>query len=76
MGQSYTGGLLCTRDGELPPREVLHGEIKEAFESVDISLFELFVCDNEATEEDERDPPPLDFYRNGNGGKRVVSPST
>jgi len=76
VGQSYTGGLLCTRDGELPPREVLHGEIKEAFESVDISLFELFVCDNEATEEDERDPPPLDFYRNGNGGKRVVSPST
>ena len=71
VGQSYTGGLLCTRDGKVPPVDVLNGEIKDAFESVDIKLFELFVCDNSVTE--ENDPPPLDFYRK-KSGKRVVSP--
>mmetsp|Transcript_4212 Transcript_4212/g.8502 ORF Transcript_4212/g.8502 Transcript_4212/m.8502 type:complete len:491 (+) Transcript_4212:175-1647(+) len=63
VGQSYTGGLLCTRDGSLPPTGVLNGEIKAAFQSVDIQLFELFVCDNSITAEDENDPPPLNYYR-------------
>ena len=73
VGQSYTGGLLCTRDGTVPPADVLNGQIKEAFESVDIKLFELFVCDNSVTEEDVKDPPPLDFYRKGKDSSAVAS---
>ena len=67
VGQQYLGGLLCTPDGKLPPAAELDGPIKAAFKSVNIAMWELFVCSNSdipgGDVGDGSGSPPLAFFR-------------
>ncbi|GMH65508.1 hypothetical protein TrST_g10150 [Triparma strigata] len=72
VGQMYSGGLLCTPDGALPPSAALNNEVKAAFESVDIALWELFTCTNDEVEDDSG-PAPLDFFRKVDN-KKLTAP--
>ena len=64
VGQRYLGGLLCTKDGSLPPKKDLE-QIWELFQSCGIEPWELFVVDNDLQSPGalEAGPAPLDYYR-------------
>lgn len=56
----YLGGLVCTKDGKLPP-ESQREEIWAKLRSAGIQPWELFVCDNRDDTPGAIDagPPPL-----------------
>jgi hypothetical protein len=64
VGQRYLGGLLCTKDGKLPPEKELE-HIWGVLRSAEIEPWELFVVDNndESAGALDAGPPPLDYYR-------------
>jgi hypothetical protein len=61
VGQRYLGGLVCTKDGELPP-ESARDEIWSKLQSAGIEPWELFVCDNRSDTPGAiaAGPPPLE----------------
>lgn len=60
VGQRYLGGLICTKDGELPP-ESARDEIWSKLKTAGIEPWELFVCDNRSDTPGAvaAGPPPL-----------------
>ncbi len=68
VGLSYTGGLLCTFDGKLPPGDIMKERIEPAFLKADICMWELFQCNNDISYEV---PPPLGHFRDNVSRKRI-----
>jgi len=62
VGQRYLGGLLCTKDGLLPPPSTLE-KIWGVLEKTSIAPWELFVVDNDDADVARAGSPPLNFYR-------------
>lgn len=60
VGQRYLGGLICTKDGELPPDSV-RDEIFSHIKRAGIQPWELFVVDNRSDTDGAiaAGPPPL-----------------
>jgi hypothetical protein len=62
VGLRYLGGLLCTKDGLLPPKDTLK-EIWGVLEKTSMAPWEMFVVNNDDSDAVEAGPPPLNLFR-------------
>jgi VDE lipocalin domain len=69
VGQRYTGGLLCTPDGSMPPTSELDQKIWPLLRAAGIEPWDMREVDNSKTSSGylATGPPPLDFFRGSRG---------